>query len=116
MVPITRSDFLRYRVILIGAAADKIASALENTKPLHRAVISRLKILSDLNISESRFPQDGRFSMPMGTEKANFRLSIAPTIYGEKAVVRVLTELSGQQNVAPTQAAWQRVVGPKNND
>jgi type II secretory ATPase GspE/PulE/Tfp pilus assembly ATPase PilB-like protein len=60
-------------------------------KTLHRAIISRLKILSDLNISESRFPQDGRFSVPMGTGKANFRLSVAPTLYGEKAVIRLLS-------------------------
>jgi type II secretory ATPase GspE/PulE/Tfp pilus assembly ATPase PilB-like protein len=68
-------------------------------KTLHRAVVSRLKILSDLDISESRFPQDGRFSMPMGTEKANFRLSVAPTIYGEKAVVRVLSSASKRSMV-----------------
>ena len=68
-------------------------------KPLHRAVISRLKILSELNISECRFPQDGRFSMPMGTEKANFRLSIAPTIYGEKAVIRVLASATKRSMV-----------------
>ena len=60
-------------------------------KNLHRAVVSRLKILSDLNISECRLPQDGRFSAPMGTTKMNFRLSIIPIIYGEKAVVRVLS-------------------------
>lgn len=60
-------------------------------KNLHRAIVSRLKILSDLDISELRFPQDGRFSMPMGTSKANFRLSVVPTVDGEKAVVRVLS-------------------------
>ncbi len=59
-------------------------------KNLHRPIVSRLKIISDLNISETRFPQDGRFSLPMGTAKENFRLSVAPTIYGEKAVIRVL--------------------------
>jgi len=68
-------------------------------KTLHRAVISRLKILSDLNIAECRFPQDGRFSMPMGTEKANFRLSIVPTVYGEKAVVRVLASATKRSMV-----------------
>ena len=51
---------------------------------LHRALISRLKIISDLNISESRFPQDGRCSMPKGTEKANFRLSIAPPFMAKR--------------------------------
>jgi type II secretory ATPase GspE/PulE/Tfp pilus assembly ATPase PilB-like protein len=60
-------------------------------RKLHGAVISRLKILSNLNISETRFPQDGRFFIPMGTNRANFRLSCIPTIHGEKTVVRVLT-------------------------
>ncbi|TVR49706.1 MAG: type II/IV secretion system protein [Puniceicoccaceae bacterium] len=57
---------------------------------LHRALISRLKIVSNLNISESRFPQDGRFSMPMGSATANFRVSCIPSQHGEKAVVRIL--------------------------
>ena len=60
------------------------------SRKLHRAVLSRLKILCNLNIAESRFPQDGRFSVPIGTTKANFRFSCIPTMYGEKAVVRVL--------------------------
>ncbi len=51
---------------------------------LHRALISRLKIISDLNISESWFPQEGRCSMPRGTEKANFRLSIAPPFVAKR--------------------------------
>jgi type IV pilus assembly protein PilB len=51
---------------------------------LHRALISRVKILCGLNISESRFPQDGRFSMPIGTQTANFRVSTIPSAYGEK--------------------------------
>lgn len=57
---------------------------------LHRAFISRLKILCDLNIAESRFPQDGRFSLPLGGGAVNFRLSVIPSLYGEKAVVRIL--------------------------
>jgi type IV pilus assembly protein PilB len=60
------------------------------SRKLHRAILSRLKILSNLNIAESRFPQDGRFSVPIGTTKANFRFSCIPSMYGEKAVVRVL--------------------------
>ena len=60
------------------------------SRQLHRALISRLKILSSLNIAESRFPQDGRFSVAIGTNQANFRFSSIPTIYGEKAVIRVL--------------------------
>jgi type IV pilus assembly protein PilB len=60
------------------------------SRKLHRAIISRLKILCSLNISEARFPQDGRFSMPIGSLTANFRFSCIPSAYGEKAVLRVL--------------------------
>lgn len=60
------------------------------SRKLHRALISRLKILCNLNISESRFPQDGRFSMPIGSQTANFRVSTIPSLYGEKAVIRIL--------------------------
>jgi type II secretory ATPase GspE/PulE/Tfp pilus assembly ATPase PilB-like protein len=63
---------------------------LTYSRKLHRALISRIKILSNLNISEMRFPQDGRFSMPIGSQPANFRVSTIPSAYGEKAVVRVL--------------------------
>jgi len=60
------------------------------SKKLHKAFISRLKIISNLNIAESRFPQDGRFSMPIGSQNANFRFSSIPSQFGEKAVVRIL--------------------------
>jgi type II secretory ATPase GspE/PulE/Tfp pilus assembly ATPase PilB-like protein len=63
---------------------------LTYSRKLHRALISRIKILCSLNISESRFPQDGRFSMPVGSQTANFRVSTIPSAYGEKAVVRIL--------------------------
>jgi type IV pilus assembly protein PilB len=60
------------------------------SRKLHRSFISRLKILSNLNIAESRFPQDGRFSIGIAQNKADFRFSSIPTQYGEKAVVRIL--------------------------
>ena len=63
---------------------------LTYSRKLHRALISRIKILCNLNISETRFPQDGRFSMPVGSQTANFRVSTIPSAYGEKAVIRVL--------------------------
>ena len=63
---------------------------LTYSRKLHRALLSRIKILSGLNISETRFPQDGRFSMPVGSQMANFRVSTIPSAYGEKAVVRIL--------------------------
>jgi len=67
-----------------------LRETLTYSRKLHRAIISRLKILSSLNIAESRFPQDGRFSLPIGGGSANFRFSSIPTQYGEKAVVRIL--------------------------
>ncbi len=63
---------------------------LTYSRKLHRALISRIKILCNLNISETRFPQDGRFSMPVGSQTANFRVSTIPSAYGEKAVIRIL--------------------------
>lgn len=82
-------------------------------KKLHGAVISRLKILSNLNISEARFPQDGRFAIPMGTNKANFRLSCIPTIHGEKAVVRVLTSATKRMMVTlDSMLMSQRILRP----
>jgi type IV pilus assembly protein PilB len=66
------------------------------SRKLHRAIVSRLKILCGLNISESRFPQDGRFSISIGTNKADFRLSCIPTVHGEKTVLRILAS-SGQR-------------------
>ncbi len=67
-----------------------LREVLAFSRKLHRALISRLKIISDLNIAETRFPQDGRFALPIGTTRAHFRFSSIPTIHGEKAVIRVL--------------------------
>ncbi len=60
------------------------------SRNLHRAFISRLKITSNLDISECRLPQDGRFSLGHAPNKADFRFSSLPTHYGEKAVIRIL--------------------------
>jgi type II secretory ATPase GspE/PulE/Tfp pilus assembly ATPase PilB-like protein len=68
------------------------------SRKLHRAFLSRLKIISNLNISESRFPQDGRFSMTIGSQTANFRFSCIPTQWGEKAVIRILA-LTGKRTM-----------------
>lgn len=67
-----------------------LREVLTYSRKLHRAFVSRLKILCQLNIAETRFPQDGRFSMPVGTSTANFRFSSLPSQYGEKVVIRIL--------------------------
>jgi type IV pilus assembly protein PilB len=59
-------------------------------KAIHRAFATRLKVLCKLNVAESRFPQDGRFSMPFGMGRADFRVSLMPAVNGTKAVIRIL--------------------------
>src|SRR5207247_1045493 len=54
------------------------------------ATISRLKIMSNLDIAERRVPQDGRIKLRYNTREIDFRVSVLPTIFGEKAVLRIL--------------------------
>ncbi len=55
-------------------------------------VISRLKVMSELDISEKRIPQDGRFKLKIMNRFVDFRISILPTIFGENAVIRILDQ------------------------
>lgn len=63
-------------------------------KAIHRAFLSRLKVMCKANVAESRFPQDGRFSIPIGMGQADFRVSIVPSVEGGKAVIRILAGIS----------------------
>jgi type IV pilus assembly protein PilB len=65
-------------------------------KRVEAAVISRLKIMANLDISERRLPQDGRIKLRHGHKEIDFRVSILPTIFGEKAVLRILDKESLQ--------------------
>ena len=69
---------------------------LSPPKRLEPAIISRLKIMSSLDISERRVPQDGRIKLRFGHREIDFRVSILPTIFGEKAVLRILDKESLQ--------------------
>ena len=69
---------------------------LSPPKRLEPAIISRLKIMSSLDISERRVPQDGRIKLRFGQREIDFRVSILPTIFGEKAVLRILDKESLQ--------------------
>ena len=64
-------------------------------KEIQPAVISRIKILSNLKIDETRIPQDGRFHAIIAGKKIDFRVSTFPTVGGEKAVLRVLDPTIG---------------------
>ena len=57
-------------------------------------IISRIKVMSELDISERRIPQDGRFKVRLGDKSIDFRVSIMPTIFGEDAVIRILDKES----------------------
>jgi len=59
-------------------------------KKLHAAVISRLKILANLNIAEKRIPQDGRIQVKIGNRNVDLRVSSLPTAFGERMVLRLL--------------------------
>lgn len=60
------------------------------SKVLQAAVITRIKIMANIDISESRIPQDGRVSFPWEGKRYDLRVSTFPTIYGEKIVLRIL--------------------------
>jgi len=63
---------------------------LEIPRQLHLAVVSRIKIISRLDIAERRLPQDGSFSSRIHGQEFDFRVSTLPTLYGEKVVLRLL--------------------------
>ena len=59
-------------------------------KKFHGAIISRVKVMSELDIAERRIPQDGRFRLKMKGKTIDFRVSIMPSVFGEDAVIRIL--------------------------
>ncbi|MFH1790615.1 MAG: ATPase, T2SS/T4P/T4SS family [Candidatus Omnitrophota bacterium] len=75
---------VRYRIDGVLVEARKAA------KKIHSSIVSRLKVMANLNIAEHRLPQDGRFKIKMHDREVDFRLSILPTNIGEKAALRVL--------------------------
>ncbi len=70
------------------------------SKDWHSTIISRIKVMSELDIAERRVPQDGRFRVRYKTRLIDFRVSIMPTIHGEDAVLRVLDKESMSEKFA----------------
>ena len=79
---------VRYRIDGI------LHDAMSLPRQLLLTVISRIKIMSDLNIAEKRLPQDGRIQVNVGGRKINIRVSVLPTVNGEGAVLRILDPAS----------------------
>lgn len=110
-------DKLRVRFRTLGQLHSSIFLPL-NVRP---AIIARIKILSNLKIDEMRIPQDGRFSTIIDGKPIDFRVSTFPTVFGEKAAIRVLDPAVGlkkfedlgmeQRNVKIVQEAMERPFG-----
>ncbi len=79
-------DVLRVRYRIDGI----LHEVLTLSKVLHPAVVSRIKIMSNMDIAERRVPQDGRFKIKRNFKDVDFRVSTLPTNYGEKVVLRIL--------------------------
>jgi type IV pilus assembly protein PilB len=82
--PFQRTLKLRFRV------DGELIAAESPPKALQLAITSRIKILAGLNIAERRVPQDGRFRIKVIGKEVDLRVSILPTAYGEKIVIRIL--------------------------
>jgi type IV pilus assembly protein PilB len=83
--PAERNVRIRFRVD--GVLHEPMPPAPKN---IQGGLISRLKVMADLNIAEKRVPQDGRISMKVGGRALDLRLATLPTVYGEKVVIRIL--------------------------
>ena len=82
--PYERSSAVRFRV------DGTLREVVQPNKALHAALISRLKIMAELDISEKRLPQDGRISLRLGSRAIDVRVSTLPGAHGERAVLRLL--------------------------
>ena len=82
--------------VLVRFRIDGILHDIKNLpSKVKSAIISRIKILSKMDIAERRLPQDGGFQVQFGTKEVDIRVSTIPTIYGEKTVLRLLDKSKG---------------------
>ena len=82
--PYERTSSVRFRV------DGTLREVVQPNRALHAALISRLKIMAELDIAEKRLPQDGRISLRIGTRAVDVRVSTLPSAHGERAVLRLL--------------------------
>ena len=85
-------DFLRIRLRIDGS----LQEIVRPPEGIKNALISRVKIMSGLNIAETRLPQDGAINIKIGDKPIDFRVSSLPTTYGEKIVMRILDKANLQ--------------------
>ncbi len=86
-----QEDRVRIRYRIDGILYDKLSLP----KSVQEAVLSRIKILSEMKIDEHRTPQDGRFNFKVEDKEVDLRISVLPTTFGEKIVMRLLRKSGG---------------------
>jgi general secretion pathway protein E len=91
--PYERHSSVRFRV------DGSLREVVQPNRALHAALISRLKIMAELDISEKRMPQDGRISLRIGTRAVDVRVSTLPSAHGERAVLRLLDKSLDRLNL-----------------
>jgi general secretion pathway protein E len=91
--PYERHSSVRFRV------DGTLREVVQPNRALHAALISRLKIMADLDIAEKRLPQDGRISLRIGTRAVDVRVSTLPSAHGERAVLRLLDKSESKLNL-----------------
>ena len=93
--PYEKTLSIRYRMDGVLKSLDEVLKQKAvPPKSMANSMISRIKIMSSLDIAERRVPQDGKFQVKFEGRQVDFRVSILPTIHGEKAVLRILDSSS----------------------
>jgi general secretion pathway protein E len=106
--PYERHSSVRFRV------DGTLREVVQPNRALHAALISRLKIMAELDIAEKRLPQDGRISLRIGTRAVDVRVSTIPSAHGERAVLRLLDKSGSRislESVGMTGDTLQRFLG-----
>jgi type IV pilus assembly protein PilB len=86
--PAERDLRIRYRIDGV------LHEVMRSPKNIQNGLVSRLKVMADINIAERRVPQDGRVGLVVGGKAVDLRMATLPTVYGEKIVIRILDKTS----------------------
>jgi type IV pilus assembly protein PilB len=86
--PMERDVRIRFRVDGV------LHEVMRSPKNIQKGLISRMKVMADMNIAERRVPQDGRVSLRVGQSSVDLRVATLPTVHGEKVVIRILNKES----------------------
>ncbi len=108
--PFEQVSVVRFRI------DGRLRDVVRPKKAIHASLISRIKIMSQLDIAEKRLPQDGRITLRVGGKPVDVRVSTLPTGHGERAVLRLLDKEGGRMDLqqlgmsVPTLAQFDRLI------